>query len=269
VKTKQPTVTYPLLDIMAYAVMATDINNGEYHKEIKRVYPNHNAHFNADHGFLPELRGTGIKAYANKDIMAVAIPGAALKYMNKRTSEKRCKGTPQLEKYATSKPTAKQKKLAGEIISYYQGLMFKAIGGKINEFEQKVLNVVKRGEINTSEFGITACLPKSYARSIKRDRVELEQRVLSDDSQHVGNLTNRIELDIEILRVNHIKRLDCYVVNAKDTNNNLIVFFTGKGNEFNNATKSMKISARVKRHQVSNHHGGKETVLNYVKKIAG
>ena len=33
VKTKQPTVTYPLLDVMAYAVMATHINSGEYLKE--------------------------------------------------------------------------------------------------------------------------------------------------------------------------------------------------------------------------------------------
>jgi len=262
VKTKQPTVTYPLLDVMAYAVMATDINNGEYHKEIKRVYPNHNAH----HGFLPELRGTGIKAYANKDIMIAAIPGAAPKYMNKNTSHKRCKGTPQLSKYATSKPTAKQKKMAGEIISYYQGLMFKAIGGKINEFERKVLDVVKRGEITTFNFGIVASLPKSYVRGIKRDEVEREQRALSVDSKHIGRPKDKVELDVKILRVNFIASLNCHVVNAKDTAGNLIVFFTSKGSEFIDI-KDMKVNARVKRHQVSTYHGGNETVLNYVKKI--
>jgi hypothetical protein len=263
VKTKQPTVTYPLLDVMAYAVMAADINNGEYLKEIKRVYPNRNE----AHGFLPELRDTAIKAYANKAIMTVAIPGATPKYMNKLTSEKRCKGTPQLEKYATSKPTAKQKKLAGEIISHYQGLMFKAIGGKINEFEQKVLDVVKRGEINTFEFGIVASLPKSYVRSVERDKVEREQRALSVDSKHIGRPKDKVELDVEILRVNFIASLNCHVVNAKDTAGNLIVFFTSKGSEFTDI-KDMKVNARVKRHQVSTYHGGNETVLNYVKKIS-
>lgn len=258
VKTKRPTVTYPLLDVMAYAVMATDINNGEYFAVAAEKFPSYDEKTNT----YPDAVVTN---YSNKEIMHTALNTATGK-PHRLGVEQRRSGLAAFKGFV---PNAKQKKLAVEIVSYYQGLMFKAIGGKINEFEQKVLNVVNRGEINDFEFGITACLPKSYARSIKRDRVELEQRVLSDDSQHVGKLTNRIELDIEILRVNHIKRLDCYVVNAKDTNNNLIVFFTGKGNEFNNAEKSMKISARVKRHQVSNHHGGKETVLNYVKKIAG
>ena len=262
-KTKQPTVTYPLLDVMAYAVMATHINSGEYLKETKRVYPVKKGTVET-YDTYPESE---IKAYANKAIMIVAIPGAAPKYMNKNTSHKRCKGTPQLAKYATYKPTAKHKKLAGEIISYYQGLMFKAIGGKINEFEQKVLDVVKRGEITTFNFGIVASLPKSYVRGIKRDEVEREQRALSVDSKHIGKPKDKVELDVEILRVNFIASLNCHVVNAKDTKDNLIVFFTSKGSEFEN-TKDMKVNARVKRHQVSSYHGGNETVLNYVKKIS-
>ena len=259
VKTKQPTVTYPLLDVMAYAVMATHINSGEYLKETKREY----GPYSEEQGTYPEAE---IKAYANKAIMNVAIPSAAPKYFHKNTSHKRCKGTPQLAKYATYKPTAKHKKLAGEIISYYQGLMFKAIGGKINEFEQKVLDVVKRGEINTSEFGIVASLPKSYVRGIKRDEVEREQRALSVDSKHIGKPKDKVELDVEVLRVNFIASLNCHVVNAKDTSGNLIVFFTSKGSEFIDI-KDMKVNARVKRHQVSSYHGGNETVLNYVKKI--
>ena len=263
VKTKQPTVTYPLLDVMAYAVMATDINNGEYLNEIKWV---DSTPIEVD-GSFSGLRYAEIKAYTNRDIMTTAISGAIPKYMNKKSREKRCKGTPKLEKYITSKPTAKQKKLAGEVISYYQGLMFKAIGGKINEFEQKVLDIVKRGEINTFEFGIVASLPKSYARSIERDKVEREQRALSVDSKHIGKPNDKIELDVEILRVNYIEKLGCHVVNAKDTGDNLIVFFTTKGNDFTN-TKNMKIKGRVKRHQVSTYHSGNETVLNYVKKVS-
>jgi len=262
VKIKQPAVTYPLLDIMAYAVMATDINNGEYYKEIKRVYPGHNK----DHRFIPNIIGSEIKFYANKDIMATALPEIASNYINNQPGGKRCKGTPELEKYTTSKPTAKQKKLAGEIITYYKGLMFKAIGGKINEFERKVLDVVKRGEINTFEFGIVASLPKSYTRGVERDKVEREQQALSIDSKHIGKVKDKVELDVEILRVNYIQKLNCHVVNAKDTVGNLIVFFTAKGSEFTD-TKNIKVKARVKRHQVSTYHNGNETVLNYVKKV--
>jgi len=44
------------------------------------------------------------------------------------------------------------------------------------------------------------------------------------------------------------------------------VFFTSNADDFN-GMRCGNIKGRVKRHQVSNMHGGKETVLNYVKRI--
>jgi hypothetical protein len=155
--------------------------------------------------------------------------------------------------------------VADTIISYYTGLMLKAMGATINDFEQKVLGLVKAGNVAANEFGIVASLPKSYFRSVERDAVEAQQRALSDDSQYVGKIGDTVELAIDVLRCNFIQKLNCHVVNAR-AGNDLIVFFTSNANDFD-GMRCGNIKGRVKRHQTSNYHGGKETVLNYVKKI--
>jgi hypothetical protein len=163
-------------------------------------------------------------------------------------------------------PDELQTQRARDIITYYTGLMIKALGSKINDFESKILSFVKSGEVPTYDFGMVAALPKSYARAVERDVVEKKQRELSDDSDFVGVVGDTLDMKINVLRKNYINKLCCDVVNVIDSNNNLMVFFTGKGELFE-ADNTYNIRARVKRHQMSNQHGGKETVLNYVKVV--
>lgn len=227
--------TYPIRDVMAYSVMAHRINGDEY---LTNCFYNDNDNI--------------IAKYPNKDIMLYSMTGVA----SKNTLQGKTyhfENVPDEEDYA----------VADDIVSYYQGLMLKAMGSKINEFEQKVLGLVKAGIVRANEFGIVACLPKSYYRSIERDAVESKQRELSDASQFVGKVGETIDIAIDILRVNFIAKLNCWVVNARNADN-LVVFFTSNGETFKDMT-SGTIRGRVKRHQTSNYHEGKETVLNYVK----
>jgi hypothetical protein len=235
------TVTYPLEDVMALAVMAQRIN-GDYLQHRLSQY-------DLDHNYI------GAK-HANKDLikfgLGIIVPGTV-----------DMTGNP--DYYGHNVADEEDQETAREIIGYYTGLMFKAIGGKINDFEERVLGIVRSGVVAYNEIGVIASLPKSYARSVERETVEEQQRNLADSSKHVGQVGSTVELNISILRSNFIQKLACYVVNAVDDNNNLIVFFTGK-DEFKTG-ESLEVRGRVKRHQTSNHHGGAESVLNYVKRI--
>ena len=226
---------HDLETVMAYAVMAHDVNDG-YNKSTYR--------FGDDTA----------TAYSNRDIMLHSMQLRPFP-----TDEKRIF-------LFENTPDEQQIQRAKDIITYYTGLMIKALGSKINDFESKILSFVKSGEVPTYDFGMVAALPKSYARAIERDVVEKKQRELSDDSDFVGSVGDTLDIKIKVLRKNYIMKLGCDVVNAVDGSNNLMVFFTGKGELFE-ADNTYNIRARVKRHQMSNQHGGKETVLNYVKVV--
>ena len=236
--------TYPLRDVMAASVMAYRLNGDEYVTHTLTEY-------DEDDNYI-------IRKHANKHLMMFTVTDATVPNNLKMSVNE---GSFWFENVADEEDY----EVADTIISYYSGLMLKAMGATINDFEQKVLGLVNAGNVAANEFGIVASLPKSYFRSVERDAVEAQQRALSDDSQYVGKIGETVELAIDVLRCNFIQKLNCHVVNAR-AGNDLIVFFTSNANDFN-GMRCGNIKGRVKRHQTSNYHGGKETVLNYVKKI--
>ena len=154
--------------------------------------------------------------------------------------------------------------IADKIIQYYKGLTFKAMGAKINDFEQRVLAVIQKGVIDRRDIGVVASLPKAYFRSIKRDETDTLMRKLSVSSIHIGTVGSDVEGTINVLNCSFIQKLQCYVVNA-EMNENIVCFFTK--HDADHWGEGCTIKAKVKRHQTSKFHGGKETVLNYVKKV--
>ena len=230
--------TYPLRDVMASSVMAYRLNGDEYITNMESGYDEDENHI--------------VLKHQNKHLMLFTVTDAT-PHSNIISNDFWFENVADEEDYA----------IADEIISYYQGLVLKAMGATINEFEQKILGLIKSDMVAANEFGIVASLPKSYFRSIERDGAEAEQRALSHDSQYIGRVGETVDIAIDVLRVNFIQKLNCSVVNAR-AGNDLIVFFTNKADEFI-GMKCGNIRGRVKRQQTSNYHGGKETVLNYVK----
>ena len=239
--------THPLQDVMALAVMAQRINND---------YLTHDESVAGVYGDLTAPHA--VKRYSNKNLMRF---GMGYNLPNKLTDED---GNPL---YGTQNVADEEDlEQAQEIISYYQGLMLKALSSQVNSFEEKVLHIVQENAVSLKDFGILASLIKSYTRSVAREEVELEQRALSADSQHIGAIGDTVEMNLTIMRMNYIQKLDCHVVNGKDEKGNLVVFFTSKDREFMDK-EQVNIRARIKRQQVSSYHSGKETVLNYVKVV--
>lgn len=154
--------------------------------------------------------------------------------------------------------------IAEKIIQYYKGLTFKAMGNKINDFEQKVLGLINCKLVDQRDIGIIASLPKAYFRAVKRDATDAMMRKLSTTSIHIGTQGEDVEGTINILNCSFIQRLQCHVVNA-EMSGNIVCFFTKHPAEHWGDT--CEIKGKVKRHQTSKFHGGKETVLNYVKTV--
>lgn len=153
---------------------------------------------------------------------------------------------------------------AEDIIKYYRGLTFKAMGNKINDFEQKVLNLIQTGVVDRRDIGVVASLPKAYKRAVKRDAKDIEMRKLSTISEYIGKEGEKICGAVEIINCSFIQRLACYIVNAK-MGTDIVCFFTKHGAE--QWGDACTVEGKVKRHQLSKFHGGKETVLNYVKVV--
>lgn len=154
--------------------------------------------------------------------------------------------------------------VAEDIIQYYKGLTFKAMGNKINDFEQKVLGLINCKQVDYRDIGVIASLPKAYFRSVKRDATDTLMRKLSTSSIHIGTLGEDITGTINILNCSFIQRLQCHIVNA-EMNGNIICFFTK--HDATHWSDTCEIKGKVKRHQTSKFHSGKETVLNYVKTV--
>ena len=237
-----PNTMYPLEDVMALAVMAHRINDDYLVVALTETN---------------DRQEVVRRRFANKDLIKFGLG------ISKLTSVD-LDGNPDFR--ADNVADDEDLEQAQEIISYYQGLMMKAISGKINTFEERVLQVVRDSKVSVRDIGVVASLPKSYTRSVAREEVELEQRALSADSQHIGAIGDTVEIDLTIMRMNYIQKLMCHVVNGKDEKGNLVVFFTSKDKEFMDKDQ-VNIRARIKRQQVSSYHGGKETVLNYVKVV--
>ena len=154
--------------------------------------------------------------------------------------------------------------IAEQMIQYYKGLTFKAMGNKINDFEQKVLGLINCKLVDRRDIGVIASLPKAYFRAVKRDATDTKMRKLSTTSIHIGTLGEDVQGTTNILTCSFIQRLQCHVVNA-EMNGNIVCFFTKHSADHWGET--CEIKGKVKRHQTSKFHGGKETVLNYVKTV--
>ena len=153
---------------------------------------------------------------------------------------------------------------ARHLIQYYKGLTFKAMGNKINDFEQRVLDFIQKGVVDRRDIGVVASLPKSFFRAVERDKSDAELRKLSLSSEFIGSEGEEVCGTIKILNCSFIQKLQCHIVNAC-MGENIVVFFTKHPAE--HWGESCEIKGRVKRHQNSRFHNGKETVLNYVKTV--
>ena len=92
------------------------------------------------------------------------------------------------------------------------------------------------------DLSIITAMPQSYAKTLKKESVDA--RLARCDQDHVGQLKDKVELVVEILRNNYSAKYNTWFVSGI-TNDNLAVFFAYR--EQLKSDQTLKIRGTVKR----------------------
>jgi len=163
------------------------------------------------------------------------------------------------------KITAKDKELAEDINSYFQGLLFKQLSGKISQFNEKILKIINEERILISEFGLIASLPKAFYNAKKWDKAADVERDLADVSEYTGTQGRRCNFDLEVVSTRYIPTHSCTIVTCVDEDKNVVKFFTHDIASNSEPGDKFEVAGFVKSHEVSKYNGGRETIINRVK----
>lgn len=200
-----------------------------------------------EHGYVPVLGKNveRVKVMANRDHMVLAYDDMLAGREIKITTE--------------------DKELAENIVTYFKGLLFKQLTGRISDFNEKVLKTINEPMISMQDFGFVAAFPKTYFNAIRWDKDADRERDLADGSDYVGTLHKRCEIDIEIVNTRVLQKHGCSIITCIDAESNVVKFFSTDFAIDSKSGDKFKITAYVKSHEVSKYNGGKETVINRVK----
>ncbi len=156
--------------------------------------------------------------------------------------------------------TQEDYQFGADMKAHFRGLTFKALSSKINDFEKNVIVTTEVEDWNTDSqanyhFAILMSLPKVYARVIEREDIDDEIRRIK--STHFGQVKDRIDTTIRVLRSIYSKNYNTYFVTAvKDEKN--IVFFAFKDSLPRNNTYHIRGTLKA-------HRDAGQTQLNRVK----
>jgi len=103
----------------------------------------------------------------------------------------------------------------------------KALKGQLSEFDlsvQKVIAIETEFDSNLDRLAlaIVPCLPASQARGVAR--ADTDSRLRQTVNQHVGQVGDKITLDIEVLRANYSQNYNTWFVTAVDSENRSVFF---------------------------------------------
>ena len=103
----------------------------------------------------------------------------------------------------------------------------KALKGQLSDFDlsvQKVIAVETEFDSNLDRLAmaIVPCLPASQARGVAR--ADTDSRLRQTVNEHVGQVGDKIALDIEVLRANYSQNFNTWFVTAVDSENRSVFF---------------------------------------------
>ena len=158
---------------------------------------------------------------------------------------------------AVTEATAEDIAKGQEIRNYFNGFLLKQISGKINEFEQQALRIAQMDEFtnrNMLEFAIVSCLPSVMIRDQSRNELAREVR---HSTQLTGNVGDKIQGEIEVVKCYYSKDYDKYRVTAKLVDSFVDFWYNS------NLEAGDRISIKAK---IKSVRGDNTTQLNFVKR---
>jgi hypothetical protein len=140
-------------------------------------------------------------------------------------------------------------------------LTFRALKGQLSAFDASVKHTVAVEDEFDSvqhrlELAVVACLPQSHQRSLVRQSIQ--DRVRNASGGYVGNVSDKVALDAEVVSANWSNIYNIFWVTAI-TQDNRALFFSYKSQL--NSGVQVKLVGTVKAHRDN------KTQLNRVKVI--
>ena len=120
---------------------------------------------------------------------------------------------------------------AEEVISYLQGLGFKALERNLTEFEKKVLGFVTSKSTDKSSLGIAASLPNVYLNKVKSDTWTDRERKLGHTSEYQGTQNTRCTFIVKVEFVKYIPATESHLVTTSIDDKHLLKFFKPYGGD--------------------------------------
>lgn len=151
--------------------------------------------------------------------------------------------------------------------SFRNELIAKKLSGTLNNFEDSVLKSLS--EATTDSFGISiiASLPNSLRVQKQRQGLSDWFDDMRDKSEFVGKIGERVKMNVQVKDVKYIAKFGIHLVTCVTDNDNIVKFFFNKEPDIAGILegRSVKLTGKVKTHDVSKFSDCKETVFNYVK----
>ena len=154
---------------------------------------------------------------------------------------------------------------AGLMAEHFQGIAFKALSEKLNDFDQKILNFITHDEVDTTMgMAYLACMAVRYRRELaKETKNEVLLRV-GGTSIHQGSIGQHLRLRVQVMSKFEGRAFPGSVIRATDGSN--LYFWTSSKmiDMWPDAPEEFEIVGVVKNHQ-TDRDGNAETRLTRVK----
>jgi hypothetical protein len=172
-------------------------------------------------GYLkePEVIGDQVIRPTNRDIVRQALANTAMITDADREQAQDCR------RYMASAVT------------------MQALRTELGEWSKITARVCGLDAITSNyDLSVITAMPQSYIKTLKRESIDA--RLARCDQAHAGQLGNKVELTVEILRNNYSAKYNTWFVSGI-TENNLAVFFAYR--EQLKSGQTLKIRGTVKR----------------------
>jgi len=139
-----------------------------------------------------------------------------------------------------------------------------------SDFFVSLRDILSKEELQASQFGFVACLPFLKRQQEQKEAQKEELAKTTANSNWIGTERKRGEFFVKLTNKRYLDNYGSYIYSVVTRDGDLGVFFSQNKFEIDEGDCFI-MKATPKRHQVSNYHGGKETMFNRVviKEVVG
>lgn len=141
-------------------------------------------------------------------------------------------------------------------------MLSKLTGRMLNEFINKISDIISKEKTNLSDAGLLAWAPKIYADLLKADEAQQEFSLLGLSSNYLGSVGTRVEIEFHTITRRWNNNYGCFRYSGHDGNGNLVGFLCK--HEY---PPVVRIKGRVKALDTGRLTQGKTTYLNYTRAL--